>query len=61
MIYHSLITLQLYGFPIAEIGVVLVGIRAILDHRTKPLEMDVNIPSFGYIPTLHLLLCKAYL
>ena len=43
MIYHSLITLRLYGFPIAEIGVVSVGIRAILDHRTKPLEMDDRV------------------
>ena len=61
MIYNDLITLRRCGFPFAEIGVASVGIRAILDHRTKPLEMDVNIPSFGYIPTLHLLLCKAYL
>ena len=65
MIYNGLITLRLYGFPYAEIGVVSVGIRAILDHRTKPLEMDDRIgrgqPFFGYISTLHLLLCKAYL
>ena len=40
MIYYGLITLRLCGFPIAEIGVVSVGIRAILDHRTKPLEID---------------------
>ena len=43
MIYNGLITLQHGGFPFAEIGVVLVGIRAILDHRTKPLEMDDRI------------------
>ena len=43
MIYNSLITLRLCGFPFAEIRVVLVGIRAILDHRTKPLEMDYRI------------------
>ena len=43
MIYHGLITLQLCGFPIAEIEVVSVGIRAILDHRTKPLEMDDRV------------------
>ena len=43
MIYHGLITLQLCGFPFTEIGVVLVGIRAIFDHRTKPLEMDDRI------------------
>ena len=65
MIYNGLITLRHCGFPFAEIGVVSVGIRAILDHRTKPSEMDDRIgreqPFFGYIPTLHLLLCKAYL
>ena len=43
MIYYGLITLQLYGFPFAEIGVVSVGIRARLDHRMKPLEMDDRI------------------
>ena len=43
MIYHGLITLQLCGFPFAEIGVVSVGIRAILDPRTKPSEMDDRI------------------
>ena len=43
MIYSGLITLRLYGFPFAEIRVVSVGIRAILDHRTKPLEMDDRI------------------
>ena len=43
MIYHGLITLQLCGSPIAEIEVVSVGIRAILDHRTKPLEIDKDI------------------
>ena len=43
MIYNGLITLRLCGFPFAEIGVVSVGIRAILDHRTRPLEMDDRI------------------
>ena len=43
MIYYGLITLQLCGFPFAEIGVVSVGIRAILDRRTKPSEMDDRI------------------
>ena len=43
MIYNGLITLRLCGFPFAEIRVVLVGIRDILDHRTKPLEMDDRI------------------
>ena len=43
MIYNGLITLRLYGFPFVEIGVVSVGIRAILDHRTKPIEMDDRI------------------
>ena len=43
MIYHDLITLKLSGFPFVEIGVVSVGIRAILDHRMKPLEMDDRI------------------
>ena len=43
MIYHGLITLRLCGFPIMEIGVVSVGIRAILDLRMKPLEMDDRI------------------
>jgi hypothetical protein len=42
-IYHGLITLRLYGFPFTEIEVVLVGIRAILYLRTKPLEMDDRI------------------
>ena len=43
MIYNGLITHRLCGFPFVEIGVVSVGIRAILDHRTKPLEMDDRI------------------
>ena len=43
MIYYGLITLRRCGFPFAEIGVALVGIRAILDHRTKPLRMDDRI------------------
>ena len=43
MIYNGLITLQHCGFPFAEIGVASVGIRAILDHRMKPLEMDDRI------------------
>ena len=43
MIYHGLITLQLCGFPFAKIGVVSVGIRAIIDLRTKPSEMDDRI------------------
>ena len=43
MIFNGLITLRLYGFLFVEIGVVLAGIRAILDHRTKPLEMDDRI------------------
>ena len=64
MIYNGLITLRLCGFPFMENQVASVGIRAILDPRTKPSEMDDRIGrerSFGYIPTLHLLLCKAYL
>ena len=43
MIYNGLITLRRCGFPFAEIEVVSVGIRAILDLRTKPLEMDDRI------------------
>ena len=43
MIFNGLITLRLCGFPFVEIGVVSVGIRVILDHRTKPLEMDDRI------------------
>ena len=43
MTYNGLITLRHCGFPFAEIGVASVGIRAILDHRTKPLEMDDRI------------------
>ena len=43
MIYNDLITLRRCGFPFTEIGVVSVGIRAILDLRTKPLEMDNRI------------------
>ena len=43
MIYNGLITLRRSGFPFVEIGVISVGIRAILDHRTKPLGMDNRI------------------
>ena len=43
MTYNGLITLRLCGFSFVEIGVVLVGIRAILDHRMKPSEMDNRI------------------
>ena len=43
LIYNGLITLRRCGFPFAEIGVASVGIRAILYHRTKPLEMDDRI------------------
>ena len=43
MIYNGLITLRHCGFPFAKIGVTSVGIRAILDHMTKPLEMDDRI------------------
>jgi hypothetical protein len=42
-IHYGLITLRLCGFPFMEIEVVSVGIRAILDLRTKPLEMDDRI------------------
>jgi hypothetical protein len=43
MIYNGLITLQHCGFSFMEIRVVSVGIRAILDLRTKPSEMDDRI------------------
>ena len=43
MIYNGLITLRRCGFSFVEIGVASVGIRAILDHRTKPLGMDDRI------------------
>ena len=43
MIYNGLITHRLCGFPFVEIGVASVGIRAILDRRMKPLEMDDRI------------------
>ena len=43
MIFDGLITLRRCGFLFAEIGVVSVGIRAILDLRTKPSEMDDRI------------------
>ena len=43
MIYNGLITLRLCTFPFTKIGVVSVGIRDILVHRTKPLEMDDRI------------------
>ena len=43
MIYNDLITLRRCGFPFTEIEVASVGIRAILDHRTKPLGMDDRI------------------
>ena len=42
MIYNGLITLRLWIF-LRENQVVSVGIRAILDHRMKPLEMDNRI------------------
>jgi hypothetical protein len=42
-IHRGLITLRLCGFPFAEIEIVSVGIRAILDLRMKPLEMDDRI------------------
>jgi hypothetical protein len=42
-IYHGFITLRLCGFPFAEIKVVSVGIRAILDPKTKPSELDDRI------------------
>ena len=55
MIYHGLITLQLCGFPIVEIEIVSVGIRARFrswdlwvahhasaDLRTKPLEWTIE-------------------
>ena len=65
MIHHGLITLRLCGFPFMEIGVALVGIRAILDHRTKPLEMDDRIgrehPFFRLYTDPAFTLCKAYL
>ena len=43
MIYNGLITLRLCGFSLRGNRVVSVGIRAILDHRTKPSEMDDRI------------------
>jgi hypothetical protein len=43
MIYNDLITLQLCGFSFVENEVVSVGIRAILDPRTKPSEIDDRI------------------
>ena len=65
MIYNGLITLRLCGFPFVEIGVVSVGIRAILDLRTKPLEMDDRIgckqPFFRLYTNPAFTLCKAYL
>ena len=43
MIYNGLITLRRCGLPFAEVRVASVGIRDILDHRMKPLEMDDRI------------------
>ena len=43
MIHNSHITLRLCGFPYVEIGIVSVGIRAILTIGRKPLEMDDRI------------------
>ena len=55
--YH--IILQICGFPFKEIGIVLVGIKAILDPRTRPLGLDSRNKSgtcifWLYVPTLHL-------
>ena len=43
MIYNGLITLRLCGFSLCGNQVASVGIRAILDHGTKPSEMDDRI------------------
>ena len=43
MIYNGLITLRLSGFFLRGNQVASVGIRAILDPRTKPSEMDDRI------------------
>ena len=43
MIYNGLITLRLCGFSFTEIRSLQFGIRAILDPRTKPSEMDDRI------------------
>ena len=39
--YH--VILRICGFPFTKIKIVSVGIRAILDPRTKPSEMDDRI------------------
>ena len=42
MIYNGHTTLRLCGFLFVEIGVVAVGIRAILDPRMKLSEMEIE-------------------
>jgi hypothetical protein len=44
--YH--VILCICGFPFVEIGIVSVGIRAILDPRMRPVGMDVSIISGTY-------------
>ena len=61
--YH--IILRIYGFPFIEIGIVSVGIRAILDPRTRPLGLDDRIRGetclFGYIYQPCIVICMDYL
>ena len=55
--YH--VILRIYGFPFEEIRIVSVGIRAILEPRTRPIGLDDRIRSGNclfwlYVLTLHL-------
>ena len=65
MIYNGLFTLRRCGFSFVEIRSFQLVSEPYLTLGRNPqkwmIEYDVNSPSFGYIPTLHLLLCKAYL
>ena len=65
MIYSGHNTLRLCGFPFAEIRSLQLVSEPYLTIGRNPqkwtIEYDVNGPSFDYIPTLHLLLCKAHL
>ena len=55
--YH--VIFRIYGFPFEEIRIIPVGIKAILDPRTRPIGLDDRIRSgtclfWLYVPTLHL-------
>jgi len=45
--YHVMV--QIRGFPFVEIKIILVGIGAILDPRTRPLGLDDRIRGETYL------------